>query len=104
MSNVNGENPNIITYKIVCGVLGAILGVLLTILGFFFSNWMSNIDKSNDKILKNTESMSQDLISLRLKVTEIENKMLTVQTVKMIAKEQIRKYHDIHHPKIDIKK
>jgi hypothetical protein len=54
------------------------LGVLLAVLGFFFANWMGTIDKSNDKILKNTESMSQDLVSLRLKITEIENKMLTL--------------------------
>ena len=104
MSNLNNDTHNVVTYKIVCGILGTILGILLTILGFFFSNWMNNIDKSNDKILRNTESMSQDLISLRLKVTEIENKMLTVQTVKMIAKEQIRKYHDVHHADQEMKK
>lgn len=96
-TNQTSDAQHIVTYKIVCGVLGGILGVLLAVLGFFFANWMGTIDKSNDKILKNTESMSQDLVSLRLKITEIENKMLTLQTVKMVAKQQIRKYHDTHH-------
>lgn len=92
MSNQdNGQH--IVTYKIVCGVLGGILGILLTILGFFFSNWMSTLDKSNDKILKNTQTMSQDLVTLRLKISQIQNKMLTVETVRMIANQEIRKYH-----------
>lgn len=89
--NIN-EN-HILTYKVACGVLGTILLLLLTIVGFFFSSWMNLIDKANDKILKNTESMSLDLMQVRLKMTELESKMLTNESVRSIARDEIYKFN-----------
>lgn len=96
MEKGNNEN-HILTYKVACGVLGTILLLLLTIVGFFFSSWMNLIDRANDKILKNTESMSVDLMQVRLKITELESKMLTNESVRSITREEIYKYH-VSHP------
>lgn len=95
MEKNSGDN-HILTYKVACGVLGTILLLLLTIVGFFFSSWMGMIDRANDKILKNTESMSLDLMQVRLKITELESKMLTSDTVRLITREEIFKYHTPH--------
>ena len=96
-NNNDGNVNNLITYKIICGALAAILATLLTILGFLFSNWMSNQQKTNEKILQNTDSMNSQLVQVRLKITQLENKMLTTQTVRMIAREEINNYHSKNH-------
>lgn len=89
----NKQQQNIITYKVICSALGGLLVLLLTILGFLFSNWMSNQQKTNEKILKNTDTMGTQLIQVRLKITQLQNKMLTTETVRMITREEINKYH-----------
>ena len=93
-SQQNSDDQHLITYKVICSVLGSILVILLTILGFLFSNWMGNQQKTNEKILKNTDAMTADLVQVRLKITELENKMLSVETVRMISRQQIVKYMD----------
>lgn len=86
------DEQHIITYKVICSILGAILAILLTVLGFLFSNWMHTQEKTTQKILNNTDSMTSELVQVRLKMTELENKMLTSETVRMIAKEEIMNY------------
>lgn len=86
------DEQHIITYKVICSILGAILAVLITILGFLFSNWMHTQEKTTEKILTNTDSMTTELVQVRLKITELENKMLTTETVRMITREQINNY------------
>lgn len=95
--NINdGDVQNLTTYKVICGALAAILATLLTVLGFLFSNWMGNQQKTNEKILQNTDSMNSQLVQVRLKITQLESKMLTTQMVRMIAKQEINNYHSTH--------
>lgn len=89
----NNQQQNIVTYKVICSVLGGLLALLLTILGFLFSNWMTNQQKTNEKILKNTNTMGTQLIQVRLKITQLQSKMLTTDTVRMITRQQINNYH-----------
>lgn len=93
MASQNNQQQNIITYKVICSALGGLLVLLLTILGFLFSNWMTNQEKTNEKILKNTDTMGSQLIQVRLKMTQLQSKMLTTDTVRMITRQQINKYH-----------
>ena len=65
----NNDEQHLITYKVICSILGSILVILLTVLGFLFSNWMGNQEKTNEKILVNTNAMTQDLVQVRLKIT-----------------------------------
>lgn len=37
--------------------------------------------------------MGTQLIQVRLKITELESKMLTTDTVRMITRQQINNYH-----------
>lgn len=37
--------------------------------------------------------MGTELIQVRLKITELESKMLNIDTVRMITREQINNYH-----------
>ena len=41
--------------------------------------------------------MSVDLMQVRLKITELESKMLTNESVRSITREEIYKYH-VQHP------
>lgn len=80
------EIKNNITYKIVAGAL-------ITIVGFFCVNFYNSI-----------LDIQKELVIIKMKLQEVELKMITTDRVREIAHDQIIKYHRYSHGDLQVKK
>lgn len=67
-------------------ILKYVLGIVMAICGFLIS-------KSYDRLNENVMMMNRDIVSLRVQITEIQNKLVDDDHIKEIVQLEILKYH-----------
>lgn len=71
------ETQHAITYKV-------LFGILIIIIGFFGAAYFNKLNE-----------IQKDLVSLQIKVAEIQSSIMTRQDVKEMIRDEVQKYHFI---------